>query len=78
MLQLVGLIVGIYCMTRMLQVPLEMANVEGRKVFFLYGVHRIWLVTAMSVITFFVLAALTLCVLFFDASEIMDQLNANV
>lgn len=75
MLQLIGLIVGIYCMTRMLQVPLEMANVEGRKVFFLYGCHRIWIVAGLSVIAFFVLASLTLCVLLFDAGEVLNSLQ---
>lgn len=70
MIQLIGLIVGIYCTCRMLQIPLEMANTENRTVFGMSDSQRLRIVLILSAFAFAILGILTLCVFFWSSPDL--------
>jgi hypothetical protein len=75
MIQLIGLIVGIYCTCRMIQIPLEMANTEKRKVFGMPDDQRLRVVLILSGFATVVLFLLTLAVLFWSTESLPSQLQ---
>ena len=68
MIPIVGLIVGIYCTIRMIQIPLEMANVESGKVLGMPDSQRFRIVVILSFFGCGIIGLLTLCLFFASAS----------
>ena len=69
MIQAIGLIIGVYCTVRMVQIPLEMANTESRTVFGMSDSQRLRIVLILSAFAFAVLGILTLCVFFWSSPD---------
>lgn len=63
MIQIIGLIIGVYCMYRMVQLPLSMAAFEGTKFLGMDGKARLQLVCIGSALTLFILGYLTMMLL---------------